>query len=335
MRYLILTLAIVLTTASAGFGEPLTVGFLVGSGGLGDESYNDMTMAGIAQAQRRHGLQVIPIKPVETEEGIAAALDQLVKADAGIIVSNRIALPQVLHRYAVRYPDKFFILNDMPWNNAPNVMSIGYAHHEGTFLVGALAGRMTNTGKIAFIGGTDLKVIKSFADGFRLGALYTNPKTDVQNIYIADGQNPSGFNNPKRAYQLATSLYNQGIDIIFAAAGLSGNGVIHAAKTSNRFVIGVDTDQDHMAKGNVLTSMMKRLDIATYGALTDAINGNFKPGVTYYGLKEGGVGLSPMKYTKHLIDDQILKQLSTIRTEIISGKIRITAFDYLGKQLPK
>ena len=314
-------------------GAQKTVGFLVGAGGLGDESYNDMTLSGLVEAKRKLGFAFKHVVCDETPAGIREALDSLIAQNADVIVMNRMAYPEIVYDYTRRNPDMYFIVNDMPWVGHPNMVCMGYAHHEGAFLVGALAGWMTEAGKVGFVGGNDLPVIRSFRYAYREGVQYADAKVSVFEELVAEGRDTSGFDNPKKGFELAAALYKKDVDIIFAAAGLSGNGVIAAAKIHGKYAIGVDTDQDHMAKGHVLTSMMKRLDKATYNEVTAVLEGRFEPGVKYYGLKEGGVGLSSMKYTKHLIPASVIDRLEETKQRIIEGKIDITAFDYLGAQI--
>lgn len=313
------------------YGEGLTVGFLAGVGGLGDESYNDMTLAGLAEARKLYKFDLIHEVSDATRPGIERSVRGLIAKGAGIVVSNRIAFPDILHKAAREHPEIKFVLNDMPWGKIPNVVSIGYDQHEGAFLVGALAAWFSKSRNIAFIGGTDIPVIASFSSGFREGVRYASPEATLIERFVAEGVDASGFDNPKRAFDMASALYESGVDVIFAAAGLSGNGVIHAAKVKDRFVIGVDTDQDHMAKGNVLTSMMKRLDTATFQEVSRIIEGRFQAGVRYYGLKEGGIGLSPMKYTRDLIGDALLAKVEKTRQRIVDDEIAVTRVDYLGQ----
>lgn len=319
-------------SAAPAAAEYPSVGFLVGAGGLGDESYNDMTLAGLVRARRVYGFRLFHELCDETPGGIHSALERLLEKGVGVIVLNRIAHAKIVYRHAAENPGIYFIVNDMPWDRSPNMVCLGYAHHEGAFLVGALAGWMTRSGAVGFIGGNDLPVIRSFRIGFQEGVRYADPKVRVLEELVARGNDTSGFNNPRKGYDLAGKLYDEGADILFAAAGLSGNGVIHAARTHGLYVIGVDTDQDHMAKGHVLTSMIKRLDEATASEVSAIMEGRFTPGVRYYGLREGGIGLSPMKYTRHLIPEDVLARLEKARQGIIDGSVQVTTFDYLKAQ---
>lgn len=324
----IILIGLLLVTAA--YGESLTVGFLAGAGGLGDESYNDATLSGLAEGKRQYGYRLVHEQSDETETGIQKSLEHLISQHASIIVSNRIAHPGIVYQFAKDNPSRHFILNDMSLEKGyPNVAVIGYSHHEGAFLAGALAGWMTKTGKVGFIGGNQMPIISSFRIGFMEGVHYANPAVEFFEDVVAKGNDPKGFDDPKTAYTLSMALYKKNVDIVFAVAGLSGNGVIHAAKITHKFAIGVDTDQDHMAKGNVLTSMIKRLDKANLNEVSAILDGHFQPGIRYYGLKEEGVGLSPMTYTRHLIPDTVIKQLDEAKRKIISGEIRVTDYKYL------
>ncbi len=192
---------------------------------------------------------------------------------------------------------------------------------------------MTKTNKIGFIGAVDIPVIHAFRIGYIEGAKYANPNIKVEYTFITTGNDFSGFEKPEEGFRVATKQYQSGIDIIFqVAGGQTGNGIINAAKTEKKFAIGVDYDEDHIAKGFVLTSMIKRIDVSTYKEVMKIINGKFQSGVVNYGLSDKGVSLSPMKYTKHLIPEEILKKLKDVEKNIIAGKIKVT--DYLENVSP-
>jgi basic membrane protein A len=211
-----------------------------------------------------------------------------------------------------------------------NVISTVFGQHEGSFLAGALAAWTTKSGRIGFIGGKDMPVIRAFLIGFREGATYARDDIRIDEVFLsAKDEESSGFDNPALAYTEADSLYDRDVDIIFSVAGLSGNGIIRAAVQNEKFVIGVDADQDHMAKGRILTSVMKRLDRATVEALRRIIEGDFSPGILYFGLREDGVALSPMTYTHDMFPPEILEKINSLRTRIITGEIVVT--NYLEK----
>lgn len=323
---LVLTLAAghLVTGPQSAAARKLSVGLLVGVQGLGDQSYNDMTYAGLVRARQTHGVTLL-LEHTGSEAGsIEAAMERLLDQEVDIIVANGFYYSSAVNASARRFPERHFIIQDAVIEGLPNVAAVTYAVEEGSFLVGALAALMTRTGQCAFIGGVDVPIMQPFRRGYVQGAHHINPKLTVWTDFISRGSDFSGFNNPAAARDLAMGLYKNGVDIIYAAAGVSGNGVMRAARKSGHYAIGVDSDQDHMVKGQVLTSMMKRLDVTTFEEVDKVVRGKFKAGVKRYGLKEGGIGLTEMKYTRHLISDEDFNRLKRIEKDIIDGKIVIT-----------
>ena len=303
--------------------QDFSVGLLVGVQGLGDQSYNDMTYAGLVRARQTHGMTLL-LEHTGLEKGaIEAAMQRLLDGGVDIIVANGFYFSSAVNAFARRFPDRHFIIQDAVIDDLPNVASVTYAVEEGSFLVGALAALMTRTGQCAFIGGVDVPIMQPFRRGYEQGVHHIDPRMSVWADFISRGTDFSGFNKPAEAFDLAMKLFDSGVDIIYAAAGVSGNGVMRAARKSGRYAIGVDSDQDHLAEGQVLTSMMKRLDVTTFTEVDKIVRGAFKAGVKRYGLKAGGIGLTEMKYTRHLISDEIHARLETIKTKIIAGKILI------------
>ena len=301
----------------------MTIGLLAGAGGLGDQSYNDMLFAGLGKAQKRYHLRLIY---EETEDSLAsqeAGMARLVARGADVIFANGSGLPPLVERYAERYPKKRFIVSDHSAGRHPNVAAMRFKAHEGAFLVGVLAGRMTRNGKVGFIGGVDIPAIHSFRVGFEEGVAHGRSAVEVAVDFVSTGDDFSGFNDPGKGGRMAEAMYADGVDIIFAVAGLTGNGIIRAAQQSGHYAIGVDADQDHMAKGHVLTSMMKRLDRAAFLEVTRIVQGQFSPGTRIFDLSNGGVSLSPMKYTHDLIPDAVHALLKATESDIIAGKIQV------------
>ena len=302
--------------------EVMTVGLLVGSGGLGDQSYNDMTFSGLGKAQQEYGFKLIVEESFGTADSQEKALKSLLRQAADVIVANGAGLDQLIIKHAPRYPEKYFIVNDYAIEGHDNIASTVFAHEEGSYLVGLLAASCSKTGKIGFIGGVDLPQLRDFLEGYTLGVQKVSPSSSISTVFLTGAGDFSGFEKPNEGMQAATQMYNDGVDIIYAVAGLTGNGVIQAALREKKLVIGVDSDQDHMAKGHVLTSMMKRLDRSTYAEISQILTGDFKPGIKFYSLKNGGVSLSPMRFTRHLISDQTFDLLEQAEQDIIHGKIQ-------------
>jgi len=309
--------------AFAQTADKITVGFLVGVSGLGDQSFNDMTYAGLFKLKKEHDFRLLFEDSENNDQAFDASMQRLINKGSNIIVANGFYMKELVEKYAKLHPNINFILQDATVNGLENVVSILYSVNEGSFLAGAFAGLMTRSRHVGFIGGVDVPIMHMFSAGFIEGVEYINPRVSVKEQFISIAPDFSGFRNPSEGHRIAMEFYDENIDIIFSAAGLSGNGVIQAAKQKGRFAIGVDSDQDHLAKGKVLTSMMKRLDIATYTEVKKIINGEFNHGTVSYGLAENGVGLSPMDFTQHLIPESVMNRLEQIRTDIIKGKIKV------------
>lgn len=326
-----LLIILVLSLSSPALGKELRVGFILGAGGLGDQSFNDATYAGLARAQQSLNVHVVLEDPANDDLSREAAFVRMIAKRLNVIVINGGEFNDLVKDYAAKNPKVRFIVNDNAVSGLANVVSTVFAQHEGSFLAGALAAMVSQTRKVGFIGGVEMDVIHAFRVGFVEGVQHVDDQVQVVDKLVSPRGDFSGFQRPDLGFQIADQMYSEGVDIIFSVAGLTGNGVIHSAQKNKKYVIGVDTDQDHMAKGYVLTSMMKRLDNATYNEIYKITTGEFTPGVQYYDLQKGGVSLTPMKFTRHLLPPLTLERLETIKSNIISGKIKVT--DYMAKEL--
>ena len=333
--FILSSLWLVSITSQSDETSKATKGFSVGApiqDGLGDRSFADMTYVGLAKAKEQLGIKLIfdvghqtAVKEKERE----ASIQRLIDKKVDLIVASGWQFLDVFKKMAERYPQQKFFLNEVPVEGYPNITSTVFAQHEGSFLVGCLAGWMSKSNKIGFVGAMDLPVIHAFRVGYIEGAKYANPTIDVQYSFVTTGNDFSGFEKPEEGLRLAEEQYNNGADIIYqVAGGQTGRGVIEAARKHQKFAIGVDIDEDHIAKGYVLTSMIKRIDVSTYEEVKKISQGIFKAGVTKYGLADEGVSLSPMKFTKHLIPADIIKKLAVVKAKIISGEIQVK--DYLN-----
>ena len=210
--------------------------------------------------------------------------------------------------------------------NLPNVQSVLFKEQEGSFLVGIAAAMASKTGKVGFVGGMDIPLIRRFACGYEQGAKYANPKVEVtQNM---TGTTPSAWNDPARAGELSKGQFERGVDVIYAAAGASGTGVYQAAKDRGKLAIGVDSNQNHLHPGTMLTSMVKRVDLAAYNSFKGERDGTWVPGITSLGLKEGGVDWALDKYNEKLITPAMKSKVEQAKADIIAGKIKVV--DYMA-----
>lgn len=304
--------------ATVAFAKPLKVGIVLSTGGLGDKSFNDSAYRGLEKAKKELGIEfkyVEPASPAEDEE----YLREYAEAGYDLVIATGFQMTESARVVAADYPDtKFLMIDDMI--DLPNVKSIMFKEEEGSFLVGVIAGLMTKNNTIGFVGGLENPLIKKFEVGFEQGAKYANPKVKLLAVYTT-GPNP--FNDPVRGKENAISEINQGADVIYHAAGGTGAGVIAAAKEKGVFAIGVDSNQDGVAPGTVLTSMLKNVDVGVYETIKELKDNKFKPGFTLYGAKEGGVGTTNFEFTRKIIGAKKLKKFEEIKAKLMAGKIKV------------
>jgi basic membrane protein A len=225
-----------------------------------------------------------------------------------------------LEKVAKDFPKVEFAIIDSVVN-LPNVQSIVFKEHEGSFLVGMMAALASKTGKVGFIGGMDIPLIRKFQCGYEQGARFANPKVEVSANMT--GTTPAAWRDPARGAELAKAQFARGVDVVFAAAGGTGTGVYQAAKDAGRLAIGVDSNQNHLHPGTMLTSMVKRVDVAVYNAFKDV-----KPGVVSLGLKEGGVDYALDEHNARLVTPDMKAKVDAAKADIISGKIKV--IDYMA-----
>jgi basic membrane protein A len=319
-------LASVLGVTNANAADSKPAALIIAQGGLGDQSYNDLAYAGFQRALKETGLEG---KPVESKDVVAQAADILRRAadaDFGLVVDLEYSHGEPMVEVAKDYPDTTFaILNQV--QKGDNIVSVLFQEQEGSYLAGLLAGQVTTDTSIkginaqpiiGVIGGTKSAGIDKFIAGFIEGAKAADPKIEVKVAYS------NNFGDPALGQQMAKAMFEEGADIIYQIAGGTGIGVIQAAKESGHYAIGVDSDQDGLAPGNVLTSMIKRTDVAVENVVKSYAKGDKLGGTTVaFGLKEDGVGLSDMKYTKSLIPAAYLAKVDAAKADIISGKIKV------------
>ncbi|MGO7076617.1 BMP family protein [Rhizobium johnstonii] len=284
--------------------------------GLGDKSFNDMMAQGMEKAKADFGADYVVIQPRAVSE-FQSAIARAAAQGFDVIIGSSFDMIEPMKAVAKAFPDQKFGLVDVgPDPVAPNVASTVTKDWEGSFLVGYIAAKTTKTGTIGFVGGKDIPIIHRFFIGYYYGAKMANPDVKVLESYTGSFQDPAGG----KEYTLA--LVNQGSDINFAVAGATSAGVIDAAKESKTFAIGVDSNQNYMAPGSVLTSMVKRVDTQAYDMIKAVNAGSFKGGeVKYYGLAEDGVAAAMDEYNKGLIADPVLAEVDGLKAKLLSGEI--------------
>src|SRR5438445_2561698 len=307
---------------------PHTIGLAVDVGGRGDQSFNDGALRGLeimaaglrytARGYERLGeagyrallpsdLREMPFphlaipEPLvlqgKAQEDYEPNLQLLVDQGAELVIAVGFMMEAATRKVARDNPRTKFLLIDSPVLDdagkptmLPNVRAVVFREHERSFLVGALAGELTRTGKVGFVGGMQLPLIQKFEVGFRAGVRTVNPAAAGRVLVAYTGT----FDDERKGVEVGQDLYRRGCDIVFHGAGLDGLGVIKAAEQANRWVIGVDSDQSHVAPRNVLTSMVKRADLVVYQSVRDVVQGTFSGGDLVLGLQEDAVGLAPL-----------------------------------------
>lgn len=294
-------------------------------GGKFDKSFNEAAYNGAEAFKKNTGINYMEFEVTQVSQR-EQAVKRMAKKGASIVVAMGFAQAGAVEKAAKANPDTKFTIIDSRVD-LPNVQSIIFKEHEGSFLVGMAAALSSKTGKVGFIGGMDIPLIRKFALGYVEGVKYINPNAEVfQNM---TGTTPAAWNDPTKGGELAKSQFDRGADVVYAAAGGTGLGVLQAAKDSGKLGIGVDKNQNHLHPGSVLTSMTKRVDIAVREAFETAKNGTWKPGVKILGLKENGVGYSVDEHNKEVLNKGIIAKLEQARADIISGKLKVT--DYMAK----
>lgn len=298
----------------------LRIGLVLSVGGRGDNGFNDMAIAAVERAEKELGAEIKIIEPKQMASD-EESLRYLAENNYDLTIGIGFMMKESLEKVAKEFPNSKFVMVDVPVD-LPNVASIAFKEHEGSFLAGALAGMMTKSNKIGFVGALKMPLIERFEVGYKEGAQYVNPNVTVITNYA--GTDPSAFNNPAAGKELALAQVQRGADVLFHAAGPTGLGVIEGAKETKTWMIGEDVNQNSVAPGIVLTSMMKKVDVAVYDTIKAYSEGNFKAGINIYGLAENGVGLADFEYTADKVPQEVKDKLAEIRQKIIDGDIKVT-----------
>ncbi|HZF56781.1 MAG TPA: BMP family ABC transporter substrate-binding protein [Polyangiaceae bacterium] len=344
-------------SAGGGASGGVKIGLVTDVGGRGDQSFNDGALRGLEmwgagkkytaggyqplsdadlngslpQSLKDAGIKPLGVTPVvltsKAQEDYEPNLGLLVTEKVNLAVGVGFMIENALEAAAKKHAGTRFLLIDSPLLDAnnkpytlPNVQTVVFREQEGSFLAGALAALATKTGKVGFVGGMELPLIKKFEAGYMAGVKAVNAQAVDQAKRVYTGT----FDNSSAGKRAGLDLYNQGVDVVFHAAGADGLGVIQAAKEQNKFAIGVDSDQGHLAPQNVLTSMVKQVDYAIYMAVKAVAENTFQAGDRVLGLKEGGVGLAPVT-VDFPNKAAALEKVEKLRQAIVDGKIKVPA----------
>ena len=315
----ILKLGVLAATLAASFAALAEPAIIYDLGGKFDKSFNEAAYNGMEKWKKDTGKKYLEFE-VTNESQREQSVRRMAEKGASPIISVGFSQASAVEKVAKEFPKLQFAIVDMVVD-APNVQSVVFKEQEGSFLVGAMAAMASKTGKVSFVGGMDIPLIRKFECGYEQGAKFANPKAEVfQNM---TGTTGAAWNDPARGGELAKAQFAKGSDVVFAAAGATGTGVYQAAKDSGKLAIGVDSNQNHLQPGTMLTSMLKRVDVAVYN-----VSKEFKPGLTVLGLKEGGVDYAMDQNHAKLVTADMKKKVEAAKADIISGKIKVA--DYMA-----
>ncbi|MGL5316666.1 MAG: BMP family lipoprotein [Peptostreptococcaceae bacterium] len=298
--------------------EPLKITLVSDVGGINDESFNQSAWEGLQRAKKELGVEVTVLESKQAADYVPN-VEEAVDNDSDLIIGVGFQMDAAIKDAALNYPDKNFAIIDHEYGEEQpeNVNSLMFNAQEASYLVGLIAGKKSETGVVGFIGGTESPVISSFEYGFVAGAEAAGA-TKVLRQYA------NTYSDAAKGKSIAQQMYSNSADVIFTAAGSTGNGAIEAAKEADKMAIGVDKDQNSLAPDNVITSAMKRVDEAVYSTIEDLVNNEFKAGeVSVFGLNEEGVGIAPT--TDKNVDSEILTFVEEQAEKIKSGEIKVPA----------
>ena len=323
------------TTTEAKKDCKINVGIVFDIGGKNDRSFNAAAWDGVQKAEKD-----LPICLYDVEPGNPTSIEPAMRAFAeknfDLIIGVGFAQGPIMQKVAEDYPQIKFaivdgVITDKDGKPLPNVASLVFREHEGSYLVGMLAAEKSKSGVLGFIGGMDIPLIHKFETGYTEGAKAVNPNIKIVDNYV--GVTDSAWNNPGKGKELALSQINQGADVIFTAAGNSGLGAFDAVEQygvnpqtdeANKFVIGVDSNQNGVKPGFVLTSMVKRVDNAVYDVVKEVLSGDFNGGMHVFGLDKDGIAYALDDNNQALITPEMKQSLEAAKAKIISGEIKVT-----------
>ncbi|WP_174874547.1 BMP family lipoprotein [Vogesella oryzae] len=312
--------AAMLVAASSSFA--FTPAVVYDQAGKFDKSFNEAAYTGAERFKKATGVAYREAQ-IANEAQKEQVLRNLARKNIDLVVAVGFSFTQAVQTVAAEYPNvKFAIVDDVA--KGANVQSVLFKEQEGSYLVGMAAALASKSHKVGFIGGMDVPLIRAFGCGYTQGARAADSKVEV--VSNMTGTTPQAFNDPARGGELARSQFDRGVDVVFHAAGGTGMGVLQAAKDKSKLGIGVDSNQNHLFPGFVLTSMLKRVDNAVYDLFMAGKNGTWKPGIVTMGLKEGGVDWALDANNRKLISKDMEAKINQAKKDIISGKVKVVDY---------
>ena len=326
MKRIVLGLLAATAMVFPALADDIKPALLYDLGGKFDKSFNEAAYNGAEKFKKETGIDYVDFE-ISNASQREQALRRFAEDGRNPIIMTGFSFVDSLTKVAADYPDtKFEIIDDAV--DAPNVRSVTFKENEGSYVVGVLAAMASKTHKVGFIGGMDVPLIRKFGCGY-VGGAKAAGATDV--IYNMTGDTPAAWNDPAKGGEIAKTQMDQGADVIYAAAGGTGVGVLQAAADAGKLGIGVDSNQNGLQPGHVLTSMVKRVDVAVYNGLMDAKDGKFTAGAQHLGLKEGGVDYAMDDNNKDIVTADMKAAADKAKDDIIASKIEVHDFTTDGK----
>jgi basic membrane protein A len=315
--------AALMLAAGAALAQDASPAVIFDLGGKFDRSFNQASYEGAERFKAETGIAYEEFE-LQNDAQREQALRRFAERGHNPVIVNGFAYESAMGTVAPEFPDTRFVIIDAVVDQ-PNVRSVVFSEHEGSYLVGMLAAMKSETGKVGFVGGMDIPLIRKFACGYVQGVKAANPDAEVfQNM---TGTTGAAWNDPVKGGELAKSQIDRGADVVYHAAGGTGIGVLQAAADAGKYGIGVDSNQNHLHPGHVLTSMLKRVDNAVYDAMMDVQKGEWSAGTEVMGLAEEGVGYAVDENNASLITPEMQQAADEAKAKIISGEI--TVHDYM------
>lgn len=327
----VVAIGVVAGTSTAAESQRIVrVGLVLATGDLGDQAFNDSAYAGLQEAQRNLGLRFV-VRPWRGAELQADNLREMARERPDLIIAIGAENAGPLQQVAAEFPAQKFAIIDYAID-APNVTSVVFRELEGDFLAGALTALLSQNGTVGFLGGVDIEVIRRIEHGWRQGVYYINPDAQILSQYITGEGDFSGFRNPERGKELASTMFEQGADVVYTPAGGSARGAIEAAQQHQRLVITTGADQRWIAPDTVVTSRTKNMDRAVDSLVTELLNGTLQSGRRELDLTTDGVGLAPLDGSglaadqTPLVSPQVRDEIAEIQQNLKAGRITVEAY---------
>ena len=318
LKQLSMTIAALCVATSAAAANP-KLAIVYDAGGKFDKSFNQSAYEGAERFKKETGIAYMEAQ-ASSDTQAEQMLRNLARKQMDLIAAVGFSQTQAVQKVAKEFPKVRFVLIDAI-AKGDNVNSILFKEEEGSYLVGVAAALASKSKKIGFVGGMDIPLIRTFNCGYAQGAKATNAK--VENFSNMVGTTSAAWNNPAKGAELARAQFDRGVDVVFAVAGGSGMGTLQTAKEKGKLAIGVDSNQNYIHPGTMLTSMVKRVDMAVYESFMQMKNGTWKGGITYKGLKEGGVDWVIDTHNRKVVSPDMEKKVNEAKTNIINGKVKV------------